>query len=74
MEPYILTIGTVRVTVRARKLLADARIPARLIKTVQKEAGGGCVYGLEISPADLPAATRHLTQNRIPYTWVGWDR
>jgi hypothetical protein len=68
MEECILTIGTVTLAIRARKLLQAARIAARLIK----QAGttrAGCAYGLAIRATDMQQAMHILHENDIAFQW-----
>lgn len=69
MDICILAVGSVSRAIRARRLLSAARIPARLVKTVQEGMEGGCVYGLEIAATDMPRADEIFRQENIPYTW-----
>lgn len=70
MDICILAVGNVSRASRARRLLSAARIPARLVKTVQEGADGGCVYGLEIAATDMPRADEIFREQNIPYTWT----
>ena len=74
MEQCILTVGTVTQAIRARKMLAAAGIAARLTKSTQGGARGGCAYSVEVSPADMHAAMELLDSRQIPYEWTRWRR
>lgn len=70
MEQCILTVGTVTRAVRARKALSAVGIAARLTKSLRDGTGGGCAYGVEISPADMHTAMEVLNRHGIPYEWT----
>lgn len=69
MEEFILTIGTITQTIRARKLLLGARIAARMIKRTGNQSGG-CAYGLAIRATEIRQAMRTLHENGIAFEWT----
>ena len=69
MEHIILTLGTITRAIAARRLLATAGIPCRLLKTTDGGLAGGCSYGLKIYESDLRQASRLLEEGGIPFEW-----
>ena len=64
----ILTVGTITIAIKARKLLSRSGINSKLIKINPKNAGLGCVYGLQISASDFYNAVVELKNNGIEYS------
>ena len=65
-------IGSVTQAMKAQKALASAAIPAEVIKSESSSRSKGCVYGIEISCAQLKNARAVLDAARIPVrAWNG---
>ena len=72
MKKTRISVGSVTVALKLRKLLIRARIPSRLIKLNSNESPGGCSSGVEIYERDFYSAVMVMRENGIAYT-LGQD-
>jgi len=64
----ILSVGTITIAIKARKLLSRSEIKAKLIKINPRNAELGCIYGLQITASDFYSAVVELKNNGIDYS------
>ena len=62
-----ISVGSVTMTMKLRKLLTRAKIPSRLIKLNISEDNIGCTNGVEIYERDFYSAVMIMRDNGIAY-------
>ena len=70
MRTTLLSLGTVTYALKARKLLGQMGIKAKLVKINTKSADGGCNHGIEIQDIQFYDAISILRSEGISYTVV----
>ncbi|MBQ2718800.1 MAG: DUF3343 domain-containing protein [Clostridia bacterium] len=67
-----IVIGSITYAQKARRALSAQGIRARLIKADSGPAEG-CVYGIELTEDEAPAAIRELRRLGIDYRFLSHD-
>lgn len=67
MKTTILTVQTITIGMKAKKVLLRHDIKARIVKLDTSDSKAGCGYGLEFSEKNFYEAVRALRENQIPY-------
>ena len=67
MRKDILTIPTVTLALKAKKLLSKKRISASIVHFNANESKNGCSYGLEFDMKDYFSVLSTLKDAEIPY-------
>ena len=67
MKNIIVTVKTITIGLKARKLLSARGIKSRLVKTDASITQSGCQYGIEFDSTVYYDAIRILRENEIEY-------
>ena len=68
MNTTIITVGSVTLAMKVRKLLSKKGIRSKLIKVDASKTANGCSYGIRISKDLFYDTVRVLVDNNLSYS------
>ena len=67
MNSIIITVGTITMAVKVKKLLSAVKIPSKLVKIEAPLTDDGCTHGVEIAYGHYYGAIKELKSRDISY-------
>ena len=68
MKTIIITLGSMTLAIKAKKLLSKNGINAKLVKPVASQTSNGCSYGIEVGPNDFYSSIVILKSKNMEYS------
>ncbi len=68
MKKEIITVKTITLALKAKKMLVRENIKSRIIKVDSSKTEHGCSYGIEFNSADFFTVISILKENEFMYS------